>query len=37
MANSKAKTHQRIENNCHISEIVEAFPYVENCELNLVL
>ena len=32
MTKSKAKYHQRIDNNCHIPDMVKAFPYVENGE-----
>lgn len=32
---SKAQTHQ-INNNCHIHDLVQAFSYVENGDLNLL-
>ena len=27
----KAQTIQRMENNCHFPDLMQAFPYVENC------
>ena len=35
--NPKLKDIKRMENNCHIPDLVHAFPYVENGALNLVL
>ena len=38
MAKSKNKTHQkRMDKNCHIPDLVQAFSNVENGGLNLVL
>ena len=38
MAKSNNKTHQkRMDNNCRILDLVQAFSNVENGELNLVL
>ena len=38
MAKSNDKTHQkRMDNNCHIPDLVQAFSNVENGGLNLVL
>ena len=30
MAKSKVQTHKRMDNNCHIPDLVQAFFYVEN-------
>ena len=35
--NQKLKHIKRIDNNCHIPDLVHAYSYVENGELNLVL
>ena len=35
--NQKLKHINRLENNCHIPDLVHAFPYVDNGGINLVL
>ena len=35
--NQNHKQIERMDNNCHIADLVQAFSYVENVELNLVL
>ena len=35
--NQKLKHIKRMDNNCHIPELIQTFPYVENDGLNLVL
>ena len=35
--NSKRKDPTQMDNNCHIPDLVQAFYYVENGGLNLVL
>ena len=37
MAKSKPQAQQRMDNNCHIPDLVQAFSYVKNNGLNLVL
>ena len=37
MANSRALTHQTKDNNCHIPDFIQAFSYLENNGLNLLL